>query len=137
VNTFCQFTIAIGVTTAIFAYKGMKGKELAILVSFVLMRILQPLFNWLESTAANSSKTASVIISLFFFLLFAGLQVGIWFAIGTFNYEMFLKEKMFILIGEVVFVLEIFIWDTIFLPIFMSVIAQSEKCRIWFTPLTI
>jgi hypothetical protein len=101
----------------------MKGKESAILASFVLMRVIQPLFNWIESRATNSGKMASAIVGVFFGLLFAGLQVSIWYSIQHFNYEVFLKEKMFILIGEVLFVLEVFIWDTIFLPIFMSVTA--------------
>lgn len=56
-------------------------------------------------------------------MLYIGLQVSIVLSIATFNYETYLREKMFILIGEVVFVLEIFIWDTIFLPILMSVAA--------------
>lgn len=59
----------------------------------------------------------------FYFFIYGGLQVSIYFSIAHFNYEVFLKEKMFVLIGEVVFVLEIFIWDTIFLPILMSVAA--------------
>jgi hypothetical protein len=57
-NTFSQLTLAIGITAGIFAWKGMKGKEVAIMFSFGLMRVIQPLFNYLESTAARSSKTA-------------------------------------------------------------------------------
>jgi len=56
-NTFTQFTIAICITSAIFAYKGMKGKEVAILLSFMWMRLIQPAFNLLETASANSGKT--------------------------------------------------------------------------------
>lgn len=44
------------------------------LISFASMRVIQPLFNYMESLIGRSSKMGNIICFFFFFLVTIGMQ---------------------------------------------------------------
>lgn len=77
-NTSAQICMAIAISIGTIGamQKAMVYKfQFAPLVAFGVMRLIQPLFNYLESLVGRSSKMGNIIVFVFLLFVTLGMQV--------------------------------------------------------------
>jgi len=138
-NTTAQLTMAIAITLGtIAAFQSAKIEQelLASIIAFGSMRLVQPLFNYMESLIGRSSKMGNIICFIFFLLVTLGMQAIIAVSVyqpyqNTKIVKVMLESAKCIVFGELV------LWDTILMPIVMGVIGMCSCGTKFFTALTL
>ena len=105
---------------------GGQGRAPAVFLTFIFMRAIQVICNVLESCALKSGSRG-VRISLFFVFLviYIAMQSHMsYFLIDIYD-DRNLRDDMLIACGEIVFLMELFLWDTVIVPIFMALMGKA------------
>ena len=61
-------------------------------ITFVVLRVIQPIFNSLQFCSDRSGKTAQIIVGTLFFLIYVGAQVVIGLYVSRINTEYRLRN---------------------------------------------
>ena len=98
---------------------------LSMAVPFLVMRVLQPLFNFMESRIGRASMTGNVIIFLFMLIVNVSMQCVVGFMVSRPFHRHSLRIDMSMLSFITVVIMELLIWDTILMPLGLAVMGSS------------
>lgn len=93
-NSFAQMALTIFIICAIMGPEGIEAADKAALVAFFVMRIVQPIMNFLQNCASRSGKMTVVMIGILYLVLFIACQVGIALNLTRLNHELLLRNTM-------------------------------------------
>lgn len=139
-NTTAQLTMAIAITLGtIAAFQSAKIEQelLASIIAFGSMRLVQPLFNYMESLIGRSSKMGNIICFIFFLLVTIGMQAIIAVSLYQPYQNPEVSKLMQLAAYDGALIVELGVWDTIMMPILMSLIGTCACGKKFFTALTL
>jgi len=125
-NTAAQICMAIAISIGTIGamQKAMVYQfKFAPLVAFGVMRLIQPLFNYLESLVGRSSKMGNIIVFVFLLFVTLGMQVIIGITLAQPYQNQQLVRKM-MRVSHLMMIIELGVWDTIVMPIIMALVGS-------------
>jgi len=119
-NTFTQLMIVIAIATAMILKKQVVDNS-ELYVPFIIMRLVQPIFNILESKIGRASKTGNVIVFLFFLTMNVSMQFIIGVDVSKPLHTHELRLSMCIVSVILTVLVELLIWDTVVMPLLLAI----------------